>query len=63
MRDLLSARRIRLYTETGSWKQTILRLLLFCEPTVDYPVTLVRDHPDVEVIVDAASAQCPLPCV
>ena len=63
MGELLSARRIRLYTETGSWKQTILRILLFCEPTVDYPVTLVHGHPDVEVIVDAESAACPMQCV
>jgi glucosamine-6-phosphate deaminase len=59
MRDLLGARRIRLFTETGAWKQTILRILLFAQPTVDFPVTLVRDHPDVEVIVDVESAQCP----
>jgi glucosamine-6-phosphate deaminase len=57
MKDLLSARRIRLYTDGGAWKQTILRILLFSEPTVDYPVTLVHDHPDVHVIVDAASAE------
>ena len=63
MRELLSAKRIRLYTETGSWRQTILRILLFSEPTVDYPLTLVHDHPDVEVVVDAASAQCPGPCL
>jgi glucosamine-6-phosphate deaminase len=63
MRELLGAKRIRLYTETGSWKQTILRILLFSEPSVDYPATLVHGHPDVEVIVDAASAQCPMPCV
>jgi len=59
MKDLLSARRIRLYTDGGPWKQTILRILLFSEPTVDYPVTLVHDHPDVEVVVDAASAAAP----
>lgn len=59
MDDLLSARRIRLYTDGGAWKQTILRILLFAEPTVDYPVTLVHDHPDVHVVVDAASAASP----
>ena len=59
MRELLGAKRIRLYTDGGSWKQTILRILLFAEPTVDYPVTLVRDHPDVEIVVDAASAESP----
>lgn len=60
MRELLSARRIRLYCEGGAWKQTILRELVFSEPTVDYPVTLVRDHPDVEVVTDAESAKPPL---
>ena len=59
MKDLLSARRIRLYTDGGAWKQTILRILLFSEPTVDYPVTLVGGHPDVHVVVDAESAQAP----
>jgi glucosamine-6-phosphate deaminase len=59
MRELLSARRIRLYTDGGPWKQTILRILLFSEPSVDYPVTLVHGHPDVDVIVDAASAAPP----
>ncbi len=59
MSELLGARRIRLYTDGGAWKQTILRILLFAEPTVDYPVTLVHDHPDVRVVVDAESAACP----
>ena len=59
MRELLSARRIRLYSDGGAWKQTILRILLFSEPTVDYPVTLVHDHPASDVIVDAASAASP----
>jgi glucosamine-6-phosphate deaminase len=59
MKDLLAARRIRLYTDGGAWKQTILRILLLSTPTVDYPVTLVQDHPDVAVVVDAASAARP----
>ncbi|MBA3432607.1 MAG: hypothetical protein H0U08_00770 [Actinobacteria bacterium] len=59
MRELLSAERVRLYTDGGAWKQTILRILLFSEPTVDYPVTLVHDHPGVHVIVDAESAEPP----
>jgi glucosamine-6-phosphate deaminase len=59
MRELLAAKRIRLYTDGSSWKQTILRILLFSEPTTEYPVTLVHDHPDVAVVVTAAAAQCP----
>lgn len=60
LRQLLSAKRVRLYCEGGRWKQTILRELIFSKPTVDYPVTLVRDHGDVEVVVDAESASPPL---
>jgi glucosamine-6-phosphate deaminase len=59
MSDLLSARRIRLYSDGGFWKQTILRILLFAEPTVDYPVTLVSEHADAAVVVDRLTATCP----
>ncbi len=59
MSELLAARRLRLYTDSGAWKQTILRILLFAEPTVDYPATLAAEHPDVHVIADAASAASP----
>ncbi len=55
--------KLRLYLDTGEWKQTILRILLFSEPDVDYPATLVRDHPDVRVVADRASATSPPPDV
>ena len=61
MHELLSARRLRLYLDTGSWKQTILRILLFSEPDVDYPATLARDHGDLIVMADADTAACPPP--
>ena len=61
MRELLSAPRVRLYVDTGSWKRTILRILLFGDPDVDYPATLVNGHPDVRVVADRESAVPPLP--
>jgi glucosamine-6-phosphate deaminase len=60
MGDMLAAPRIRLYIETGSWKRTILRILLFAEPDADYPATLVHGHPDVRVVADRQSAIQPL---
>ncbi len=60
MKDLLGADKIRLVSDGGSWKQTIFRILCLHEPTVDYPVTFVQGHPDVEVIVDAVTA-APVP--
>ena len=59
--DLLAAPRVRLYLDTGSWKQTILRILLFSEPDVDYPATLVHGHPDVRVVADRHTAARPQP--
>ena len=60
LRDLLSAQRVRLYIDTGTWKRTILRILLFADPDVDYPVTLFGGHPDVCVVANRDSAVAPL---
>lgn len=59
MRELLSAKRIRLYSETGAWKQTVIRILLFGKVSPEIPVTYCQEHPDCKVIVDAATAACP----
>lgn len=59
MRELLGARRIRLYSETGAWKQTVIRILLFGHVSPEIPVTFCQEHPDCEVTVDAATAACP----
>jgi glucosamine-6-phosphate deaminase len=60
MRDLLAAPRVRLYIDTGAWKRTILRILLFSDADADYPATLVHGHPDVRVVADRDSAAPPL---
>jgi len=59
MQDLLKAKRIRLVSDGGAWKQTIFRLLCMHEPTVKYPCTFVQTHNDAEVIVDAVTAEAP----
>lgn len=61
MSDLLSAPRVRFYVDTGTWKRTILRIMLFAESDVDYPATLASVHPDVRVVADRESAAPPLP--
>lgn len=60
MQDLLSAHRIRLFSETGAWKQTVIRVLLFSQTTIEYPVTFVQGHPDVLLVVDRKTAAPPL---
>ena len=63
LREMLAARRVRMLTDSGARKRMMLRILLFSEPTVEFPVTLFRDHPDLEVIADAAATVCPLPAL
>jgi glucosamine-6-phosphate deaminase len=62
MRQILSARRIRLYCRNGiplDWANTVLRLALFGRPGDDYPVTYIRDHPDYVVVTDKDTARTP----
>lgn len=56
LKECLSARRVRLFSDTGAWKQTALRVGLFAEPTPEYPITLLQGHPDalVTATVDTA---------
>lgn len=44
MKAILSARRIVYMFRMGSWKQTALRVLLFSEPTLEYPVTFTTKY-------------------
>ncbi len=41
-KSLLTARKVVYMITTGSWKQTILRIAMFSEPTTEYPVTLFQ---------------------
>jgi len=58
MADILAARKIHLITDGGAWKRYITRAYLFTStPDVMLPVTLCKLHPNVELTVDAASAE------
>ncbi len=62
MRQLLGARRIRLYCRNGlelDWANTVLRLALFGQPGDDYPVTYIRDHNDYVIVTDEQTARPP----
>jgi glucosamine-6-phosphate deaminase len=60
MKDLLCAKRIRIFSDTGAWKQTVVRILLFGPTTIEYPVTFIQDHLDAMIIVDELTASPPL---
>jgi len=61
MRQILGARRIRLYCRNGGpydWANTVLRLALFGRPGDDYPVTYIRET-DYLIVADTATAARP----
>jgi glucosamine-6-phosphate deaminase len=60
MKECLSAKKIRLYSDTGSWKQTALRVALFSPETVEYPITLLQSHPDALITATYETASHPI---
>lgn len=60
LKECLSARRVRVYSDTGSWKQTALRVALFSEPTPEYPMTLLQRHPDAVITATEETARHPI---
>lgn len=63
MKQILTAKRIRLYCRNDSpydWANTILRIALFGTPGDDYPVTWIRNHPNYVIITDKDTLQTPL---
>jgi glucosamine-6-phosphate deaminase len=60
LKECLSARKVRVYSDTGSWKQTALRVALFAEPTPEYPMTLLQNHPDAVITATEETARHPI---
>ena len=60
MRECLSARRLRVFSDTGAWKQTALRVALFSEPVAEYPITLLQRHPDALITATLEVARHPI---
>ena len=60
LKECLSAKKVRLFSDTGSWKQTALRVALFSHETVEYPVTLLQTHPDALLTATYDTATHPI---
>jgi glucosamine-6-phosphate deaminase len=60
IRECLSAQKVRLFSDTGAWKQTALRVALFSPPTAEYPMTLLQGHPDALLTATVETAQHPV---
>lgn len=60
VKECLSAARVRVFSDTGAWKQTALRVALFGPLTPDYPMTLLQKHPDALVTATRETARHPI---
>ena len=60
IKECLSAKKVRVYSDTGSWKQTALRVALFSEPIAEYPMTLLQRHPDAVITATEETARHPI---
>jgi len=58
---MLTAKRFIYMVATGPWKQTICRIILFSDPTVDYPVTIIPEYvPDVTLYTTEETLDHPM---
>lgn len=60
VKECLSANKVRVFSDTGAWKQTALRVALFGPLTAEYPLTLLQEHPDALITATVATARHPI---
>ena len=60
IKECFSAKKIRIFSDTGAWKQTALRVALFSEETSEYPITLLQNHSDAKITATHETATHPI---
>lgn len=60
VKEVLSAKKVRVFSDTGAWKQTALRVALFGPQTPEYPMTLLQEHPDALITATIETARHPI---
>ncbi len=58
--ECLLSKKVRLFSDTGAWKQTALRVALFGPVTAEYPFTLLQEHPDALLTATVETARHPI---
>ena len=58
-KECCSGKKVRLFSDTVSWKQTALRVALFSPPTLEYPFTLLQEHADALLTATEDTAKHP----
>ena len=60
LREILGSKKVRVFSDTGAWKQTALRVALFGPLTPEYPITLLQEHPDAQITATLETAFHPI---
>ena len=60
VKECLSAEKVRLFSDTGAWKQTALRIALFGPVTPEYPMTFLQDHKDALLTATVETSRHPV---
>lgn len=60
VKECLAGKKIRLFSDTGAWKQTALRVALFSDLTPEYPITLLQEHADALITATVDTARHPV---
>ena len=60
IKECLSALKVRLYSDTGAWKQTAFRAALFGPVCTEYPITLLQEHSDACITATFETANHPV---
>lgn len=60
VKECLSAKKVCLFSDTGAWKQTALRVALFGPLTPEYPLTLLQEHPQALLTATIETARHPI---
>lgn len=60
VKECLAGKKVRLFSDTGSWKQTALRVALFGPVSPEYPMTLLQEHPDALLTATVETATHPI---
>lgn len=60
IKECFSAKKVRIFSDTGDWKKTALRVALFSKETVEYPITVLQSHPDAIITATIETATHPI---
>ncbi|NIM92391.1 MAG: hypothetical protein GTO18_01575 [Anaerolineales bacterium] len=60
VKEIMNSKKVRVFSDTGAWKQTALRVALFGPITTEYPMTCLQEHSDALITATLETAGHPI---